>query len=291
MTDDFLNVIERPCARQCVRAATEADPQILPATHGRYCSRCWGRIDQALIQAPELTEHILGNVTSTGQAGGERVDATKDAPLPFNEGAFADANELYSLLAYWCGIWADYLEVHTPAPAKRAWRRKSGTVVGLPAGTTPQIGARDVGLMTRWLRERLDNILDLAPEDVDEFDEAIRDVWRMNTRWPRIEKPRYSDLECPASECEAKIAVYPPAEAGGTKSVACDGGHYYSEEEFDELTVQLIAQRLERARLARKAGRQRQSAGRTDQQKADDVRAALWQKYGWVDGKPGEESA
>lgn len=280
---DRVRAAQRPCVRGCVRAGTENDH--LPATHGNYCSRCWGSMDQALIQAPELAHHLLSNVTSSG-AQGERVDQSKDAPLPFNETAFADVNELYSMLAYWCGIWADYLEVLKPAPAARAWRRESGTVIGLPAGITPETGSRDVGIMARWIRDRLDTILTLAPEDIDEFSESIKDVWRMNARWPRLEKPRYSDMPCPAMGCEARIAVYPPSEPGAAKSIACDNGHYYPEEEYDELALGILAKRLEAARLARKEGRARQAAERSEQQQANDVKAHLWRKYGWVDGKP-----
>jgi len=271
----------RPCVRGCTRPGTEDDPQVKPATHGNYCASCHGRIFHALIQAPELAAHILGNVVPAGGQAGDRVDESKDAPLPFNQSAFADVNELYRWLAYWCDTWAEYLEIRTPAPAARSWRRQDGTLVGLPPGVDPRVAARDVGLMTRWLCDRLDTILTLAPEDVDEFDTGIREVWRLNARWPRLEKPRYSNLPCPATGCDARIAVYPPAEPGAVKAVACDNGHYYPEEEYDELAVQLVAQRLEAARQARvKGGRARQAAGRTEQQKAADVRAHLWRKYG-----------
>lgn len=288
-------VLARPCVRGCTRAGTDDN---MPARHGNYCARCWGRINQALIQAPELASHILANVVPGGGQSDDRVDSSKDAPLPFNQNAFDDVSELYSLLVYWCGIWAGYLEVREIAPTARVWRRGSGTVIGLPANIAPDDAYREVARMTGWLRDRLDSILTLAPEDVDEFDDGIRDVWRMNARWPRLEKPRYSDMPCPATGCEARIAVHPPVEPGAAKAIACDSGHYYAEEEYDELAVELIAKRLEAKRQARRAGgrkggpgRQRQMAERTEQQKADDVRAHLWQKYGWVEGKPEAESA
>lgn len=249
MTDD------RPCTRRCVRAGTETDPQLLPATHGSYCSRCWGRINQALIQAPELTLHILGQVVSSGGSSDDRVDASKDAPLPFNEAAFADANELYSMLVFWTERWAEYLEVHKPAPAARAWRRDSGTVTGLPAGWTAEKGSAEVGRMTRWLRDRLDEILTLAPEDVDEFDEAIRDVWRMNARWPRIERPRYAAAPCPVVDCGRRLAVYPPAFAGDTQRIVCDGGHFHPEDEYAHLELMFAQQRAEQEKGAKVAAR------------------------------------
>jgi hypothetical protein len=270
----------RPCARSCVRAGTEDTPEYLPATHGAYCARCWGRLEQALIQAPELAAHILGNITNTGGASDDRVDSSRDAPLPFNQAAFDDVSELYALLVYWTGIWAEYLEQRTPAPTARVWRRDSGTVVGLPAGSTPEKGSAEVARMSRWLRDRLDTILTLAPEDIDEFTEGLDDVWRMAARWPLIEKPRYSKMPCPELGCEARIAVFPPRGPGGVKSVSCDSGHYFPEEEYDELTLRLTVQRIEQARQARAEGRRRQAGEKTEEQKAADVRAHLWRKYG-----------
>jgi len=242
--------VQKPCVRSCVRPGTEDNPEHYPATHGAYCGRCWGRLDQALIQAPELAAHILGNITSTGGQSDDRVDSSRDAPLPFNQAAFDDVSELYSLLVYWCGIWADYLEVREIAPTARVWRRESGTVIGLPADTTPEKGAAEVGRMTRWLRDRLDVILTLAPEDVDEFDAGIKDVWRMSARWPRVEKPRYSVMPCPAEGCGKRLAVYPPAFAGDAQRVFCDNSHFYPEEEFDEIIAAFRQSQVEAAKRA-----------------------------------------
>jgi len=252
----------KPCARSCVRAGTEDTPDYLPATHGAYCARCWGRLDQALIQAPELAAHILGNITNTGGASDDRVDSSRDAPLPFNQAAFDDVSELYGLLVYWCQEWAGYLEVREIAPTARVWRRVSGTVIGLPANVTPEKGSAEVGRMTRWLRDRLDEILTLAPEDVDEFDAGIKDVWRMNARWPRIEKPRYSVMPCPTDACGKRIAVYPPAFPGDAQRVICDNGHFYPEEEFDGLIAGFRQSQAEAARAAKVAAHLTRKFGR-----------------------------
>jgi len=239
-----------PCTRGCIRAGTEGE--ILPATHGRYCSRCWGRIHQALLQAPELAGHIVGNIQSTSAAG-ERVDSSKAAPLPFNDAAFTDVNELYSMLVYWCRIWADYLEVLAPAPAARAWRRDSGTVAGLPADFDYAKATAEVRRMTRWLLDRLDQILDLAPEDVDEFDAAIRDVWRMNARWPRIERPRFAAAPCPT--CNRRVAVYPPTFPGDVRRIVCEGDHAFAEEEFERISRDHATEIAEREKGAKVAAR------------------------------------
>lgn len=274
-----MTTVDMPCRRGCVRAGTEDNPQILPARHGAYCSRCWGRIDQALLQAPELAQHILSNLTSISAATDEQVDVSKDAPLPFNQAAFDDVSELYSALVYWSRIWAEYLDVHPPAAARRAWRRRSGTVTGLPTGTTPERGHTEVLYMTRWLRDRLDTILELAPEDVDEFDDAIRDVWRMNARWPRLEGPKYAAVPCPVMDCGKRMAVYPPAFAGDARRIVCDGGHFHPEEEYDHLLAVIEQNRVELAREARRQQAQRARAELSDESRAEQVKAHLIAKY------------
>ncbi|MFF2493231.1 hypothetical protein [Agromyces sp. NPDC058064] len=268
-----------PCVRGCVRAGTEDAPEVLPATHGRYCSRCYGRVHQALLQAPELAAHIFANLTPGGGGAGERVDSSKSAPLPFNDAAFADVNELYSLLVYWCGIWADYLDVLTPAAAARAWRRESGTVIGLPDGYDSAAAATEVRRMSRWLLDRLDEILTLAPEDVDEFDAAIRDVWRMNARWPRLERPRYSTVPCPVNDCGARLAVYPPAMPGAKRSILCDAGHFHGEDEYDDILAAIQSHRVELARDARKAQAAVAREQATDASRAAKVQQHLISKY------------
>lgn len=244
-----------PCARGCARAGTEDSPVILPATHGRYCARCHGRIDHALIQAPELAAHILSNVTSTGGGQDERIDSSREAPLPFDKAAFADVNELYSLLVYWSQVWAEKLDHLRPAPAARAWRNARGTVTGLPAGADPTAASKEVARICRWLRDRLDDILTLDPDDVDEFDAGIRDVWRMNARWPRIERPRFSDMPCPRQDCGQKIAVYPPTFPGDAQRIVCEAGHWYPPEEFEHLVLVFQQTQLEQAQGNRVAAR------------------------------------
>ena len=248
---------DEPCRRGCIRAGTETDA--LPARHGAYCSRCWGRIDQALLQAPELAAHLISSTIRSGGNNGDKVDNHPgEAPLPFNENAFNDVNELYSLLVYWRGVWADYLEEKSWTP-RQSWRRASGTIAGLPAGTTADDAAGRVRLLTNWFRERLDMILTLAPEDVDEFDEAIKDVWRMNARWPRLDRPRFADMPCPKFECGARVAVYPPTfgpwvdkqgvqHAGDTHRIVCEQGHWFPDEEFESLLTEWRERRVQVAR-------------------------------------------
>lgn len=241
-------------ATLCARGCTGHDDVPYRATHGRYCARCWGRLDTALAQSGELVHHLLGNALTTPGAGGERVDSSRDAPLPFNQAAFDDANELYSLLVYWTAVWAEHLQ--TGAHTAAGWRSQSGKVVGLPAGTTPDDGAARAEGLARWLRNRLDPILTTThTDDIDAFNDAISDVWRMNARWPRIERPAYSAMPCPRDDCKRRLAVYPPAFPGDARRIVCQGGHWYPEEEYEHLILVFEQDQKERKRVEKTAAR------------------------------------
>jgi hypothetical protein len=239
--------------RTCVRGCTRTDGSLMEATHGDYCARCWGRVKSALSVTAELAQHLVGNAISSGGASDDRVDASREAPVPFNQAAFDDASEVYSLLVYWVTVWADHLRTRVPSfqpPSdengysyrlgygrrRTAWRNGRGRIIGLPADTTPGEAHLAVEALSRWLRDRLDLILASGHrDDVDALDEAIRDVWRINARWPRLERPAYSPIPCPREECGRRIAVYPPGFPGDERRALCDAGHFYLETEFEHL--------------------------------------------------------
>lgn len=236
---------QMPCANGCVKPDGQTP---FGATHGRYCSRCWGRLDTPLSQAGELVGHLIGNAVRSGGASDDRVDSTRDAPLPFNQAAFDDANELYSLLVYWCVVWSEHMRTPAPTQAQGAWRNDRGTIVGLPLDVTTEASTVIVTALAGWIRHRLDTILNLdTPDDIEAFTDAIGDVWRMNARWPRIERPAYSRMPCPRQDCGAKIAVYPPAFPGDTRRIVCTLGHWYPEEEYEHLREVFIQVQRERA--------------------------------------------
>lgn len=238
----------------CARGCTGHDDVPYQATHGRYCTRCWGRLDHALAQAGELVHHLLGNALTTPGGSGERVDSSRDAPLPFNQAAFDDANELYSLLVYWVAVWAEHLDAGPVS--SEGWRNGSGTIVGLSAGITPDQGGTAAAGLARWLRNRLDAILSTThTDDIDAFNDAISDVWRMNARWPRIERPAYSAMPCPRQDCGQRIAVYPPAFPGDARRIVCQGGHWYPEEEYEHLILVFEQTKKDQARTDRVAAR------------------------------------
>ena len=241
----------RFCARKC-----QENGEHSIATHGRYCTRCWARLDMPLTQAPEIITHLIGNML-TGSGGGEdRVDSSKDAPVPFNDAAFDDANELYAILVYWVDVWAHALEQEPEPALAGAWRNGRESIIGLPASTTGEEAGRATQAAARWLRNRLDGILATThTDDIDAFTEQLGDVWRMNARWPRIERPAYSQMPCREDDCGARIAVYPPAFPGDQRRIICDSGHWYPEDDYENALLTYQADRKEHVKSMRTAER------------------------------------
>lgn len=211
-----------PCANGCIVKGSEHNdqPSLMTARHGRFCDRCYYSIRSALDRAPEVVEHIASLIQQKGGSGDDRVDGTREAPLPFNTQAFADANEIYSRLVYWSTHWAKRIGVRPPSPTARAWRN-SQRVVGLPNNIRPSDARYAAGVMAKWLTIYLDEILEQLPvDDVNYFRDELREVYQADARWPRIPRPYYSKLPCP--DDGGRIAVYPPTHAGEDSTYKCE---------------------------------------------------------------------
>lgn len=259
--------------RYCVRDHEDGDGEPMVATHGAYCVRCWARLDMPLKLMPDMIQHLIGNAVTSTSAQEERVSSSGEAPLPFNQTAFDDASEIYSLAVYWSAVWA--VTLVTPAPSydpptdqngypyrlgygrrRAVWKSERGTIIGLPLGTTPAEAHAAISAHTRWIRARLDTILASgAEDDIDAMTQAMGAIWKINARWPRVERPTFSVMPCPRQDCGAKIAIYPPAFAGDARRVVCTAGHWYPEEEYDHLThvfLQVQRERLQAGQVAKR---------------------------------------
>lgn len=211
-----------PCANGCIVRGTENNdqPSLMTARHGRFCDRCYYAIKSALDRAPEIVEHVTSLIRQNISAGEDRVDGTREAPLPFNAQAFNDANEMYSRLVYWSTHWAQRFGVRPPSPAARAWRNEH-RIIGLPNDIEPQSARYAVGIMAKWLTINLDEILEQLPiDDVNYFRDELREVYQVDARWPRVPRPYYSKLPCP--DDGGRIAVYPPAHVGADSTYKCE---------------------------------------------------------------------
>jgi hypothetical protein len=189
-------------------------------------------IRNALHLAPVVVEHVVSLIGSKAGAGDDRVDSSKTPPVPFNEQAFNDANEIYQRLVYWAVFVAGKLGVQAPGPAVRAWRASNGTVVGLPAGIEPA-GARYVtGVMASWLVLHLSEAQAcMVREDVEYFGDELRDVYRVNARWPQEPKAYFSPLPCP--DDAGRVAIYPPATFEAEPTRRCETcGRLFNDERY-----------------------------------------------------------
>lgn len=224
---------EQPIAEfQKIRLAVDegANGEKLPATRGHFSEKYYKSIAAALKLTPGLIEHIAAMTTTTGQQVGARVSGGGDAaPLPMNAAAFSDVNETYRRLVYFATFFAGKLGRQAPGPAKRAWRGRIhqqdiGTIAGLPNNITPSDVRYMVGIMAKWLELNLEDLMGTNDIDAIEFfhDDFARDMFRLNARWPRVPKPRYSEMPCPEAGCGGRIAIWPPQYFAADERIVCE---------------------------------------------------------------------
>lgn len=196
----------------------------LPATRGHFSEKFYKRTITALHLAPSIVEHVLSMFDATGTSG-DRVDSSPEASLPMNTQAFNDVNEVYSRLVYWCRLWAERLNRQAPGPAKHAWIAASnGYVVGLPVDITPANARYVVGIMSIWLELNLEDILGTNNfDDIEYFhDELAKDLFRLNAKWAQVAKPRYSEMPCPNTGCNGRVAIHPPQSFQDDEMIVCE---------------------------------------------------------------------
>jgi hypothetical protein len=220
---------------QKIRVAADRgkNDEALEAKHGHFSEGYFRTISAALGKAPGVVEHVMSLVNASG-GGEDRVDGTKEAPLPMSVQAFADVNEAYALLVYWARAFAATLELAPPDAAVRAWRNDRGTVIGLPAGIGTADTRNMVATMSTWIDNRLEAICGTDPEDVTAFHDGLRYIFQMDARWPQEAKPRYSDMPCP--DDGGRIALYPPREFGDSERISCDNcGRHFVPTQYEDL--------------------------------------------------------
>lgn len=250
----------KPCTRGCIRKGTEDSdsPSFLAARHGRFCDRCFYHTDRALRMAGALVEHVLGEVAglrSKNTDGSQR--SRSEPPLPFNVGAFNDANEIYSRLVYWVSLWATRLNRQPPSPAAHAWRTDQNRVVGLPNDIQPAAARYAVAIMGLWLSAHLDDIYALPTiGDIEFFQDDMQDVYRIAARWPAEDQAVYAPVRCPDDDCKGKIAIHPPKFAGDEQQIICEScGRVFQEDDYDRMASVFRQVRKEETKELLKANR------------------------------------
>ena len=224
-----------------VKIGTEHDPnpEILLAKHGHFSEPFFRRVRLALERAPRLVEHIVANKMPTGAGLSERVQTSPDPQIPFNPTAFADADHLYRMLAYWCVVMAQMMGIQAPTPARHSWRATDKTVIGLPANITPEDARYVTSINSTWLRTQLEPIMHLWPEEVMEFHDQLIDVFRLGAKYPMRDNAKWSKLPCP--RCEGRLGIYPPEVFGAKVYAVCENCTEQLDEEEYEAHWQRVA--------------------------------------------------
>lgn len=231
------------CVRGCVRRGTEGDelPEPMGARHGRFCDRCFYSTRAALRLAPSLAGHIANLIGTPAGADEAEISVQQEAPLPFNTSAFDDVNGIYEELVRFAGLFAAHLRLTKPDAALNAWRTPTGRVKGFAVGVSSWAAQHETALIARWLDERLEDIFASAfsAEWVDVIDYFIGEARYFRTlerKWPQEMTAEYSKM--PHSDgvtcCwPRRVAIFPAEEAGGARSIRCDGcGHIWAEDEY-----------------------------------------------------------
>ena len=228
------------------------------ATHGPWSATFYHRIRHALNLAPALTGHIV-SMRAMATKGGDRVQTSGDPAAPFNVTAVDDADHVYKVLTYWALLFAEKLAVRPPRSG--IGRRVDGQIEGFASNTSPQAAHEMIRGLSAWYSTWLEQIMRTDPADVEAFGEEMREVFRLNARWPMEERARYSQLPCPddrhrRDETVGRIAFYPPQAHGDEQIIKCEGcGRYFDPEDYARLIELFVQVAEEEAKAKSKIGR------------------------------------
>jgi hypothetical protein len=225
---------------RAIKRGTETleHPEILPAMYGRFSMPFFRTCRIALKILPGVVEHVVSLNVASGGKSDDNIQASREVPLPFNEQAWDDGNEMYRRVVYWTGVFNQSLSGEAPEPAKHAWRNSRGKVIGLPAGADPSTARLATYTMTSWLMGKLQPIMSLDPEDVTLFSTDLKDVFRVNARWPQKDQPSWSRLPCPY--CQGRVALYPPSSKGAARRIECEMcTNTFTEAEYESAVKEL----------------------------------------------------
>lgn len=278
------DVTTATCARGCRRKgrhATTCDDQTCegcqprPATRGQLCGPCWGRLNGALADAPQLIRWMRQHVELGSVMDDDRVDVSRFAPAPLSTDAVAAADDLHAMAVSWALL---VMEEHPANLKGPSWRgsdvRPASTRVWVSGlddlGYPSRLGyaevtsarvyedARIVGLraadatdpVTTWLRIHLDWISEQewAGEIVGEIVGAVRTGY---ARWPTEESSRLLPSPCPACDRLGSLAYYPPAFERGPVVVQCqhpECGEVTPEDRFSTYAARVEQEQREKAK-------------------------------------------
>lgn len=181
---------------------------------GHLCSSCARRIRARLDEAPRIIRILRASIVPLRAVDttSVRVDGTRDAPIPFDDGMLEAADELFSTIANWALSHAQAMHVTGGLPA---WLSRLAEVEmdarHLPTLSTPQKASQRLEEVIGWLQEWGDAIAhSVRPESLKAYHDDIVDlVRRMRGRAglsePRTRVPRRVCEVCGEQRVEASV--------------------------------------------------------------------------------------
>lgn len=219
-----------------------------PAEVGVLCPWCWGRLQSAVRTLPALVDHLLEvavpSLSSPSGHMGEGGGSSRPSERSLYPAAAGEVDELHSILATWCAELADERPVPHPATLTR-WAAGDGWDALGPNG----VGA--TRRLVNWVDPHLGWVArqPWAGDMIDELTTATRSA---QSRFPVEDRPRRSDVRCPACGCRSLI-VAPPPVPGADVVVTCEVptcGLVLTEEDWDNARALAVAVETARAREA-----------------------------------------
>ncbi|TFD80860.1 hypothetical protein [Cryobacterium psychrophilum] len=210
------------------------------AAKGQLCEWCFKRLLSHLEEAPDLVAHIRAQVIpAMGGAQGERVDASKEAPLPLRADAMEDTDDLFGRLVDWAAALAAEMGVKPPEAAVGLWDG-ADQCRGFRAATGPVAAYRLALEVTKWLSGRAESIAYLPSAEA--FTTAVIELVRTyRKRYPMAPRPprRYQPKPCPVCN-EAALFVHWPDNTAAGVEVKCEVCHHVVEADWEKIMKEQI---------------------------------------------------
>lgn len=203
------------CASGCT--VTEGDEVYYRAADvGHFCHSCVARIRARLDEAPRILAVLRASVAGIRAVDttSQRVDGTRDAPIPLDADMLETADDLFAGVCNWAMSHAQTMGVTGGLPTWLARLADAGMDAShLPTVSSPQEAAQRLREVAEWLVKWGDTIAHTIPApSLADYHEWIVDTVRkargragLSERAPRIRKRGYMCGVCGASEGEADV--------------------------------------------------------------------------------------
>ena len=204
-----------PCAVGCTVWVDGVEYE-RPADVGALCSSCHVRIGARLAEAPGIVRELRANVAGLRAVDttNPRVSGTREAPLPFDDGALEAADELFATVATWA---VSHAATMRSAGSLPAWL--GGLAAAdvdprrLPTVSTPQSASQHVSEVVDWLTLWGETIAHTIPapslkayhDDIVDLIRRTRGRAGLSERPPRIRKSGYLCGVCGMDGGEADV--------------------------------------------------------------------------------------